>query len=261
MEDFMKICRYTTLSESLQMSVRQMTAGCRLHDQSSLSYPLSPEEGADRHYLAVNGQGELCAALAVIPLDSHTAEISAFTRPELRKKGCFSRLLTLALNDYEDIDFLFAVSPCCKDTLAVLDALDAEFSHEEHQMEFLLGRKQLWDISSPSHAGLTLLVPENILAPNAQWLLVQKTDLASPIGSCLTSLVSPGCLCLHQVGIVPSLRGQGLGRLLIHQLLWQLGQTTISRVVLHVSGDNIPALSLYQKTGFRITETLSYYYY
>lgn len=257
----MNICHYATLSKNLQTSVCQMTAGCRLHDQSSLSYPFSPKEGADCHYLAANDLGELCAVLAVIPLDSNTAEISAFTRPDQRKKGCFSRLLALALNDYEDFDFLFAVSPRCKDTLATLDALDAEFSHEEHQMEFLLDRKQLPDISSPSHAGFTLTVPENILSPGAQWLLVQEAKLSSPIGSCLTSPVSPDCLCLHQVRITPSLRGQGLGRLLIRQLLWQLGQTDISRVVLHVSGDNIPALSLYKKTGFRITETLSYYYY
>mgnify|MGYP005804173691 FL=1 len=32
-------------------------------------------------------------------------------------------------------------------------------------------------------------------------------------------------------------------------------------VLLQVSGDNAVALRLYEKTGFRITETLSYYLY
>ncbi|WP_243134402.1 GNAT family N-acetyltransferase [Enterocloster asparagiformis] len=35
----------------------------------------------------------------------------------------------------------------------------------------------------------------------------------------------------------------------------------ISTLTLQVSGDNLPALRLYKKTGFHITETLSYYLY
>ena len=32
-------------------------------------------------------------------------------------------------------------------------------------------------------------------------------------------------------------------------------------MTLQVSSQNVPALELYKKTGFRITETLSYYLY
>jgi len=35
----------------------------------------------------------------------------------------------------------------------------------------------------------------------------------------------------------------------------------IRRICLQVSGANEPALHLYRKTGFRITEALSYYLY
>ena len=35
----------------------------------------------------------------------------------------------------------------------------------------------------------------------------------------------------------------------------------LNSLTLQVSGKNLPALGLYEKTGFRIAETLSYYLY
>ena len=44
-------------------------------------------------------------------------------------------------------------------------------------------------------------------------------------------------------------------------LVSSLEREGIRRICLQVSGSNEPALHLYRKTGFRITETLSYYLY
>ncbi len=80
-------------------------------------------------------------------------------------------------------------------------------------------------------------------------------------GSCLTSPVSQDTLCIHHVEILPDLRGRGLGFLLMSRLIYCLQKTQIRRLLLHVSGSNVPAVALYKKTGFGITETLSYYMY
>ena len=52
-----------------------------------------------------------------------------------------------------------------------------------------------------------------------------------------------------------------LGFLLMSRLIYCLQKTQIRRLLLHVSGSNVPAVALYKKTGFGITETLSYYMY
>ena len=55
-------------------------------------------------------------------------------------------------------------------------------------------------------------------------------------------------------------RGKGYGKAFFLQVLKSLQENT-STVTLQVSGNNTVALNLYKKTGFRITETLSYYLY
>lgn len=257
----MDIRSYTTLSQGLQQSVSQLAASCRAHDNSSLSYPLSPEEGALSHYLAFGSPQKLIGALAVSSWDDDTVEIAAFTLPEERQKGCFSQLLALALEDFEDYVFLFAAPLGCKDTLSALIALGAEHSHDEHQMEFSLGNSLLPRFPSLPKTDVSLIPPGDILSPGARWLLVCGHAPDSPVGSCLTSPVSASCLCLHQVMVPQKLRGQGFGSRLVFELLKYLKSTDILRLALHVSGDNAPALSLYKKAGFRITETLSYYSY
>jgi ribosomal protein S18 acetylase RimI-like enzyme len=48
---------------------------------------------------------------------------------------------------------------------------------------------------------------------------------------------------------------------MLEKLFALLAAAGIKKVILQVSGDNAAALALYKKTGFRITETLSYYLY
>ncbi len=68
----MDIRYYTALPPGLQQPVCQLAACCRAHDNSSLSYPLPPEEGVLRHYLAFGSPQKLVGALAVISWDEDT---------------------------------------------------------------------------------------------------------------------------------------------------------------------------------------------
>lgn len=261
MEEIMDIRYYTALPPGLQQPVCQLAACCRAHDNSSLSYPLPPEEGVLRHYLAFGSPQKLVGALAVISWDEDTVEIAAFTQPEERKKGFFSKLLALALADFKDYEILFAAPFGCRDTMYTLNALGAEHSHDEHQMEFSLSQNRLPGFPPPPQKPATLVPPRDILSPGARWMLLSGHTPDSPVGTCLTSPVSPSCLCLHQVMVPRKLRGQGFGSLLVYELIRHLETTEFLRLILHVSGDNAPALALYKKAGFRITETLSYYCY
>ena len=59
MEEIMDIRYYTALPPGLQQPVCLLAACCRAHDNSSLSYPLPPEEGVLRHYLAFGSPQKL----------------------------------------------------------------------------------------------------------------------------------------------------------------------------------------------------------
>lgn len=247
------------LTTDQQQALLSLVRLCQKHDSLSLSYPIDSEDGVSVHYLLSDSSSHLLSALALLSLDDTTYECVAFTHPAHRQKGYFSRLLALALESCQECDLLFPVSGSCPDTLAALKALGAELSHQELRMERELSVSLPCTPSTQHHA--KLLAPESVFSENAIWKLSFSSS-ADVIGSCLTSPVSPGVLCLHQVEIADRLRGQGFGLMLLCQLLTRLQQENgLKRLLLHVSADNLPAVSLYKKTGFRITETLSYYWY
>ena len=282
MNPFPSICRTDRLTPDQCQAILLLTDFCRKQDFLSLTYPLSEEEEVLYHYLLTDSQGQLLSVLALLPLDDSTLECIAFTDPRYRRRGFFSRLLSLALKDCRDQELLFPVSGCCADTQAVLDALGAELFRQDLQMERDLSLPLSFPCpladSQKARACLKnhpchLLIPEDIFSENALWRLVipelcHSCPTASyVVGSCRTSPVSRDSLCLHEVEILPPMRTRGLGTLLIWNLLscLQNGNKTrnepVGKILLHVSGDNHPAVALYKKTGFRITETLSYYWY
>lgn len=305
------------LSPEQQEKIKELVKDCQTHDGISLSYPLDEAEGNVLHYQLTGSHGQLLAVLGVIlPEEPETAETNegeteppvleciAFTAPTHRRKGCFSRLLDAATEDFDETDFLFPVDERCPDTVAALEAIGAELDHREYRMEQLLTgctepallkeqpvrliSTQEGQTRSAQAQGHTQLLAtqegQARLAPaqgepnfnQAQgentvlWTLLpaplRPKDAAAlchaaSIGSCLTTRVALDCVCLHQVEILPDWRVKGYGKILMELLLARLCEAGVRRVILQVSGDNAPALALYKKTGFRVTETLSYYLY
>lgn len=64
------------------------------------------------------------------------------------------------------------------------------------------------------------------------------------------------CGCIQNLGVIPGHRGAGLGRALLLKSLegfWQAGYAVAS---LEVTAQNVPALDLYRKLGFRRVKTV-----
>lgn len=236
----------------------------------------------------------LLGVCSVVPCGEDTAECIAFTHPDARRQGVFSALLERALEQFGDRDILFPVSNCCPDACAVIDALGAEPDSEEFGMELDLEK---WAAPAAKTAAQepcaadALSVPETFIrgirlvqVPGSedgltQWRLYQTpapykalsaydkaTTPCGPsqdilLGSCQTSALEGGSVCLHHVEVPDGLRRKGYGTLLLKLLSDSLQQNGVRRILLHVSGDNPAAIALYRKQGFRITETLSFYLY
>lgn len=194
--------------------------------------------------------GSIHSAAAFIMEGSDTYECYAFTDPDHRRQGLFSNLLDLAIETFpEDTEFLFYTNGTDNDCMAVLEALEAELVLEEHMMEM-----NLQTLLLPQDSNVNLTWKEANIDGTRTW------QYENPNGSVNISVFS-SYYYLYGLEIRESLRGRGYGTQLLNQVLHDLAERNPLPLRLQVSGDNIPAVSLYQKTGFQITETLFGYLY
>ncbi len=89
--------------------------------------------------------------------------------------------------------------------------------------------------------------------PGATWLI------GCPEGYCATvqGVMDRGPIgAIQNLGVVPSHRGLGLGRALVHHALEGFRQAGLARAYLEVTADNNRAVRLYREVGFRKAKTL-----
>ncbi len=249
--------------------LKDLIEDCRQADGWAPSFP---EDGDVYLFLANNNGGKsplfLTAALVLFSAEEDLWEACAFTRPSYRREGRFRRLLDAAEDFAPQAQFSFALSS--KDNsgnpLAALKAIGADYWYSEHAMALdapedphlwgpgkdfgLSGGRLVWpggnEIQPESHLDACFYQEE---------ILTASCSLAFFSGNAGLSC------CIYQVLVPEPLRNQGWGSRFLSALLPCLFRRGVRRILLQVSGNNLPALALYQKTGFRITETLSYYLY
>lgn len=242
------------LSSQEKEDLLKLVHTCCLHEGLRISCPLEPNSFYYLCYQEQNTSRLLISAAAVLPYDDSLAECIGFTHPDFRRQGCFSALLDEILADFQEMDLLFPLSNEAGDGYAVLEHLGAELQSSEYAMELILD-DTAFSASLPDFS----LKPCSQSSEEVTLRLFQNGSLF--LGSCCLSPAGKDCCCLHHVEISESYRGQGFGSVMMALLRSYLSSQNIRRLTLQVSGDNAPALALYKKTGFRITETLSYYLY
>lgn len=263
------ICTDTPDRQQL-LDMEGLAALCRRQDRICISCPVEPDEGA-WHFLMYkkagglgdslppgNAAGALLGVCSVVPCGEDTAECIAFTHPAARRQGVFARLLECALEQFGDRNILFPVSNHCPDACAAMDAIGAEPDSEELAMGLELEK---WAATAEAVHGIRLTQVPDGQDGLTEWRLYETSSQGSLLGSCQTSALEDGSVCLHHVEVPARLRCKGCGTMLLERLFGILQQSGVKRILLHVSGDNHAALALYRKQGFRITETLSFYLY
>lgn len=221
---------------------------CYKKEPVSLTFPT---EEAD-HYLLAWENGRLLCAAALLEEDETVYECTAFTRLDCRRNGIFGAVLEKGLSLLpEDTELLFYIDKKSPDALEAVTALGAELLSDEHMMELASDA-----VSAMKGMGKTgdLMVTEAMEGEQA--ILV----FSDAHGSLNISLYGTHYY-LYGFEIREGQRGQGFGTSLLIKVLSFLAEREPLPVTLQVSGSGGPALSLYKKTGFRITETLSRYLY
>ena len=278
----MKLHKLSSLDPIRTKEVLDMVNICTAHDGTSLSFPF--EEGA--LFLLVEEDHRILSSIAFVPVEEKLYDCSAFTHPDFRGQGFFTDLLNAGIEALpEDSELLFYSDKKDRLTAAVLEAIGAEPDSEEHMMaldpEDFFAAVRCADLSKPS--GI----------PSASHLDIhmESTDIDGTLTlffhsahAAVSFSVFPSHYYLYGFEVDEACRGKGYGTGFLKAVLcrlWDLpandpscpplfaelssvrgtSAPALRPILLQVTGNNAPALALYKKTGFRITETLCCYLY
>lgn len=281
--DFMEVCvRNTPVLETERLILRRFTEEdmedllCAMEElvdlcsrQDGQSYSLL--QGPMRCWSLTDENGSLAAFGAGSALEEGMWECQAFTRPDLRRRGCFSRILEMMAEDelLQDCDICFWTDSRWNEAAEALEAVGAERIMEEHLMEIPLrgeepdgrgsdgrgsGRRGCGRRGS-GRRGCGRLALDICEDGRGDLAVRAYTEDRVMAGECFLNRGSDS-LCLYDLKVPEALRGQGMGTAFMESLMPVLADEGYKRLRLQVSGTNLPAMALYKKTGFLIKETL-----
>ena len=286
----MKLHRAHSLDSSQIRQIQTMVNKCTDSDGARLSFPF---DEADL-FLYFEHDSSVVSAIAFIPIENLLYECSAFTDPQFRGQGFFSELLDAGIDELpEDSELIFYADKRNSAAAAVLEEIGAELNSEEHMMKLLPENFSIIACRS-SQTGSDVSALDLIADIHSECLNLDGT-LTLRFHSdhaVINFSVFPSHYYLYGFEVEESCRGKGYGTKFLSTVLARLlngsagaiehsplsseisyhipdvsctdaASNSISPrpVLLQVSGGNAPALTLYKKTGFRITETLCCYLY
>lgn len=230
---------------------------------------------ADGWWFAVQEKNLLCGCMAVYQTGADNFECVPFIRPDMRRKGIFSLILAAACKEGQipgESSVYFSCDAKNELWKKVLKHIGAEYAWDEHMMERKLTENE--KTTTCFYCQITGNAAESILntnetttADDAVWnaagCRLDPHLPAAPILPEVTCCLSPQgqSVYLYSLEVLPELRNQHLGTAFLSALLPQLAKKGFTTIKLQVSSENLPAMALYKKTGFRITQTLSFYEY
>ncbi len=226
-------------------------------------------------------------------------ECVPFVHPDFRRKGIFSSILSKACEESQipgEDSVYFSCGAENELWKNVLEHIGAEHAWDEYMMEReLTGNEKIMPektLNEETANGIYCRILENAstngenIAENAAegstaWQAVgsrnllkrntpdnltatqspdQSTNLPAPEVTCLLA-PQGNSVYLYSLEVLPELRNKHLGTAFLSALLPQLAEKGFKTIKLQVSSENLPAMALYKKTGFHITQTLSFYEY
>lgn len=252
----MNITHTTVLTEAQKSELQELVDACKKKEPLSLSAP--SEDGLD-YLLAYESDGTLLGFLYLFFTEEQTCECSAFVHPEYRRKGIFDQLFNQALDmtdNYEKthhspVDFCFLVDEKTSSAMAVMNLLETEYWYSEYKMV-----RKCRESDMTYKSKLSIISKQD--ATNNMFVYDALLD-GQKIGNCMVLPLEKEDYLFH-FEIDEPYQGKGYGKDFLLGMLSSLYQEGY-QISLQVSGQNFIARNLYKKTGFQISETLSYYRY
>ncbi len=222
----------------------------------------------------------LTGCMAVYQTGDNCFECVPFVRPDMREKGIFASILAKACEEDNipgEGSVYFSCDPENKLWKNVLEHIGAEHVWDEYMMERDLpeNEKAINEKTTKKKTANEVFcqilgnasangenMDENAAEGSTTWRAIGSRSLLNqtPEVTCFLAPQSQS-VYLYSLEVLPELRNKRLGTAFLSALLPQLAEKGFKTIKLQVSSENLPAMALYKKTGFHITQTLSFYEY
>lgn len=281
----MKIIAYKDLDDHVLNEILRIERVCKEYDNLRGYVFLDPSENFDRDincYFLLYEDNVLISILTMLIPTRQEAEISAFTLPEFRRKGNFTKLLARAVKELKKNrieDMLFVCERQSAAGIKVIAALNAQFAFAEYLMKFnraeyvpvkmfrlSINRAQLRDLKIIIEITMKIFNESFEEAQSRvedcfesdqreQYYTVLDNKI---VGLCSVNLEEDE-VSIYALGILPEYRSRGFGKELLCLIVDSLLRRGITKMRLMVYYENTQAINLYQKFGFQTAATLEYY--
>ena len=241
-----KIKRADVLSGAEKKSLLRLVARCREAEPFTMTLPSGADDAV---FLLLYSGRRLAAALVLCPSGDGTSEALAFTHPSYRRRGFFRQLVREARGT-AGARLVFTADQFCGNAPAAAEALGLKPCAEDLLMERTLrgsgipgDRQDAFRIHAFPSAD-----------PEDTSVLYEARSGGTLLLSLLVLPRADRAAYVFGVEVPEELRGAGTGSRVLPAMLRRLKRDGFLRVLVHVSGDNVPAVRLYRRCGF--TESL-----
>ncbi|HPG92454.1 MAG TPA: GNAT family N-acetyltransferase [Clostridia bacterium] len=277
----MNIIKTNILSADQTKQIQDLQSLVSSFDRTQDNVWLSNEINIDKNmpcFFLAYEKNLLIGFLTTFMPSKEQPEITAFTRPDFRSKGVFTKLLDEAKNvlrEYGVNEILLVINDDSESGKQTLQKLSHEYSHSEARM--------VCKTASNFQSALTFVECDKsnikIFAKIQQAVFESKNEdnfsealLVNPDRCGIIAYLDKtpiGCLgmyfdkmadevFLYGVGVVDRYRGCGYGKQML-MYAQNVGLSRQSKVVLDVNVQNDTALNLYIKAGFKPLYKMNYY--
>jgi ribosomal protein S18 acetylase RimI-like enzyme len=279
-----QIIKPNKLSDTEIRDINNLVSLCNQHDH--LRYTFDPNDDFKKdsdinHFLLYDKDRLLSVVILFTPRKE--AEVSAFTHPEFRRKGLFSRLLNEArieLTRREIPDFLFLCDKNSKDGKTVVEHLKAVYEFSEYSMKLNPDKMSDLKMEAALHIRGIIVADKPALKEILKISFNEFKDEAEEYIDELflskkrifhTVLFKDKIIgmigvypegnkyYIHGFCIDPQYRAKGLGSQVLNFIVKKFHDLDPEKgIELEVRVENIHALSLYEKIGFQIMTAYDY---
>lgn len=208
-------------------------------------------DGVFHHFHLLVLDGQLIAFIGILPISEVCVEITGYTHLPYRHQGHFSHLLKNVLTELSAT----SITEILADRMLKFSFLHCTPAHSEYLMK--LSRKKF--APSLNMNNVEILEYCNLFESFKEYIYVLESDSIA-IGLLKITLdAETTSACLHHVQIRKSMRKKGHGKRLLIGALRMFFEENDCDILLHVTGTNTPAVTLYQNTGFQIIQSLDYF--
>lgn len=274
-------------NKDLIKQIKKLQSVCKKHDEleGDVFLDNSINFNSDMNNIfTYYKDNKLVSYISLFAPNSNEVEVSAYTLPKYRKKGCFKELLskvTAEIKKYEVKDLLFVCEPQSLDGVEAVKKIEANYEFSE----YLLGYnsesdKAKIEINSElklikcEAEDLEKLIETNNIIFNEDYEISKNMVIKSFesetrdqyaallnnefIGVVSTNIDDGEC-SIFGLGITKEHRGLGNGKAMIKLLLKELERNNIEDIVIEVDSKNEIAYNLYISCGFEPEMTFNYY--